>query len=96
MNLTDPLDRVPLEPLPERLAAQEFGADWGLLTPSFRLNERLATGPYRVGVLLYLHKNGVGNHSVVFLASDPETLSRHTNDPAVGACLRLSPEGPPR
>jgi len=78
------------DPIPRRLALEDFGADWGMLSPGFELGaSRPFNIPYRVAALLSIHKNAVGHYHIFYLAANAEVLKRHTNIPSVGLGIRF-------
>lgn len=53
--------------------AEEFGADWGLTSDVFKIADSDFAGPYPVGMLYQVHKNGAGTYTIFHVADGVDT-----------------------
>lgn len=61
---------------PDQAVGQEFGGDWGLTSDVFSLKDPDFAGPYTVGQINQVHKNGVGTYSLIHVG---DTLQTHAD-----------------
>ncbi|MCA1829696.1 MAG: hypothetical protein LC689_22460 [Myxococcales bacterium] len=57
-------------------ARDELGADWGLASDPFPIRDRGFAGPYSVGQIAQIHRDGVGTYTLIRVADTLDTLRR--------------------
>jgi len=55
---------------PADAVKNEFNADWGLTSSVFKLKDKTFSGPYSLGQITQVHKNGIGTYTMIYVFDD--------------------------